>query len=439
MKNLKKLISSTNPLTPILTVDTKTGEVLTGEEANKSITSLIKYVQEETKHLYYTHKEGFCEEIKQAKTIGSPNSFARQRGYSSSYKELPSEVLAKSRINELILHKFTSEVSGFVFNPNPRKQNPSFSPKINLGAVDKQMASLSFNAETQKLTLMWKCWDVSLLMEFWIPKNFLSKNIKKWSLPTVQIEKGKPVFRFTVEESYTLKKKTHSTEHAGVDLGRKEPYVLVITNNKGQRKAHYTASKGLVRLNNKRERLIKEKKHLSAKTHQYKQLGLDPTILEQETQHVKNKATRLGVVIAQRIGSEIANKIQKHSTGTLNVEDLSWVHGVRYGSRWNHSVQQASIKQATLRKGIRIQKINPKNTSNTCSRCGLVVVHNARKRTVYCGDCKTNLDRDYNAALNIALKTCPNYTSMIGNNYSSPEQVIVSNHSLKNTILRTPT
>lgn len=216
---MKKLISAIPPLTPISIYNAQTGEQVTLNNFNHKVTKLVKYVQTETSRLYETFNIKLCKEIKETAQLGSANSFARQRGYKSNSNLLASDIKAKSRINELILHKLVSETASYVNNPNLKKQPPTFGPKINLGAVDKQMVTISINQNT--LTLLWKCWDEEYLTEFIIPNYVLKRNISKWSLPTVEIQDGKPVFIYSIQE--IPKERKIGKTIAGLDLGRTEP------------------------------------------------------------------------------------------------------------------------------------------------------------------------------------------------------------------------
>lgn len=435
-----RIISATNPLYPISVVNTKTGELLNKDEYEGKVRSLLEYVQTETQILYAREGERLVQEILATKRIGSPNSFARQRNYASSYKTLPQEILAKSRVNELVLHKLVSETASYARNLNPRKQLPSFSLKVNLGGVDKQMASLSYDPMTQHLFLEWACWDVRLLFEFWLPGNILSKNIKKWSLPSVQFEKGELAFRFTIEEHPTPRE-GRVREIAGLDLGITQPYTLVVLNEKGERTADYKSSKGLSGLSAKRSRLLKNKKHITQKIQTYEQLGISTEVLRIEASRVASKIQRLGTTIAQKLGGEVASKLAKHKLNTLIVEDLTWVKGAKYGGRWNHSAQQASLTHALAKKSVRVRRVNPKNTSQVCSKCGAQVVHNATNRTVHCQACSLTLDRDYNAAINI-IRKCPAYTSMNGDNRTTNnivEVMVGEPNPPTHPVLRTPT
>lgn len=51
--------------------------------------------------------------------------------------------------------------------------------------------------------------------------------------------------------------------------------------------------------------------------------------------------------------------------------------------------------------GSQIVGVNPRSTSQACSRCGVIVAKSLNVRVHYCSDCGVTLDRDINAALNI--------------------------------------
>lgn len=423
--NLTKLISAITPLKPSQVTNIQTGEILNTEQWSIPVSNILSYVQKETVYLFETQFERFEQHVLNADKLGSLNSFARQRGYASRYKtNLPSNVKAQSRVNELILHKFASETSSYILNPNPQKQSPSFPLKMNLGAVDKQMVVLNILNKTIQLT--WKVWDEELLFEFIIPDYILKRSIKKMSLPTIQYHKGELVFIFTVEENTIQRGKGKHT--AGVDLGRVEPFTMAIVNQNGERVAHYTTRARLKHLNQKRERLLVEKKHLTRKINTYEKFGLNSNILSTERDHKTRKIKSIGSSLASQIGADITQKIKKHNVSILHVEDLRWVTGVKYGSRWNHSAQQASIQHAVAREGILMKKVNSKNTSQNCYKCGTKIAHNSKTRSVHCIECKTSIDRDFNAAMNIAKnKRYPTMNRVSGDNYSGNSPQVVDN------------
>ncbi|MEA3485975.1 MAG: transposase, partial [Candidatus Aerophobetes bacterium] len=54
--------------------------------------------------------------------------------------------------------------------------------------------------------------------------------------------------------------------------------------------------------------------------------------------------------------------------------------------------------------GGKIVRVNPKGTSQICSRCGNLVPKSLFVRVHKCPNCGIVLDRDYNSALNILQK-----------------------------------
>ncbi len=57
-----------------------------------------------------------------------------------------------------------------------------------------------------------------------------------------------------------------------------------------------------------------------------------------------------------------------------------------------------------VKRAVHVVKVNPHNTSQNCSKCGHKVPSTLSVRTHSCPKCKTVLDRDENAAVNILNK-----------------------------------
>lgn len=435
----KKIISSISGLKPYKTININTGEINNGT-ADKDVTTLIEYVQQETISLYKNYYNQFIADVQNADRVGSANSFGRKHGYQTNYKTLPRDVKAKSRVNELILHKFVNETLSYVNNPNPRKQAPSFSKKINLGAVDSQMVKLFI--ENKDLILQWKVWFNEYEFYFKLPDYVLKKNILKFSLPSIRINKeNEIVFNFSVEENILTK--NFGKQYAGIDLGRAEPYVMSVINANGKTAANYKASGHLKILNSKRERLLKQSSELYKKAKHYRDLGLldKADVLDNERKFVRSKASRLVSPISWQSASEVSKKLKKHEVSVLALEKLDWAVGEKYGSKWAFSRTQDAIEHSVARGGVRVKKVSAKNTSQNCHKCGSKIVHNSKNRSVFCNDCKLVLDRDVNASLNIVkrvVKSYPVRCSRNGDNCSSKEQVIekkVSHKSVNSNII----
>ena len=66
---------------------------------------------------------------------------------------------------------------------------------------------------------------------------------------------------------------------------------------------------------------------------------------------------------------------------------------------WCKFIEMLSYKAE--KAGGQVIKVNPKNTSQACSGCGVIVKKDLSQRVHDCPDCGLVLDRDHNAALNI--------------------------------------
>ncbi|MBI4210097.1 MAG: IS200/IS605 family element transposase accessory protein TnpB, partial [Candidatus Diapherotrites archaeon] len=95
---------------------------------------------------------------------------------------------------------------------------------------------------------------------------------------------------------------------------------------------------------------------------------------------------------------------------TIVVEDLNIVGMARSArnarnimdSSWARFLQMLAYKAGSA--GCELAKVNPRNTTKACSKCGNIQEMPLWQRTYSCGNCGIELDRDYNAAINILNK-----------------------------------
>ena len=69
---------------------------------------------------------------------------------------------------------------------------------------------------------------------------------------------------------------------------------------------------------------------------------------------------------------------------------------------WNKFAQLLDFKAESA--GCQIVKVDPRNTTKTCSQCGHIQDMPLWKRTYECAECNFVIDRDYNSAINILNK-----------------------------------
>ncbi|MBI4451012.1 IS200/IS605 family element transposase accessory protein TnpB [Candidatus Woesearchaeota archaeon] len=86
----------------------------------------------------------------------------------------------------------------------------------------------------------------------------------------------------------------------------------------------------------------------------------------------------------------------------LNVKGMTQDHCLAKhinDASWNTFVKMLSYKAVTC--GGQLAKVNPRNTSKTCSKCGTVTEMPPSKRDFLCPNCGFACHRDLNASLNI--------------------------------------
>lgn len=431
MSKRPDLTSALPPLFPEAVIDVMTGELVEQSEFDDSLAQLASFVQQESQRLWNENKKELKETLSKI-TATSPAEVGRQAKLHVNLERLPREVKVKSRIERLTRYQTITSAKSYFSSPIKTKQEPSFSPYLNLGAVDNSMASLVlFDG---KIELTFKCWDKEFLLIFKVPEYVLARNIAKISLPTIQPFGESWGFIFSAKEIKTPA--TINPEYLiGVDLGRVEPYTLVVIHAKsGSRVAQYTASPRLRVLTAKRDRLNKELRYLYTKSKAHEALGFRKEALEQERILTRAKRNRLINKITWLIATEIHKVAVRFSPRFVAIEDLSWVNTTHGMSRWTHAKDQAAITHKLTRSGMVTKKVSPKNTSQECHKCGLQIAHNPSKRLVVCSGCSLTVDRDINAAINIAFR--PLRKRSKGNNCTDNSEVIATSRSNKILLTR---
>ena len=94
----------------------------------------------------------------------------------------------------------------------------------------------------------------------------------------------------------------------------------------------------------------------------------------------------------------------------ISVEDLQ-VKNLARNSKLAKSILDAAwsqfiniLESVAVKCGVHVVKVNPHNTSQNCSGCGVKVPKTLSVRTHSCPKCNSTLDRDENAAINILNK-----------------------------------
>ena len=86
----------------------------------------------------------------------------------------------------------------------------------------------------------------------------------------------------------------------------------------------------------------------------------------------------------------------------LHIQNMVKNHNLAqsiYNASWNRFIQMLSYKAESA--GMRVIKVDARNTSKTCSDCGNIQDMPLSERTYTCNRCGMQMDRDINASINI--------------------------------------
>jgi len=106
---------------------------------------------------------------------------------------------------------------------------------------------------------------------------------------------------------------------------------------------------------------------------------------------------------AQQLSRQWINKYGTIVFEDLNINNMAHNHNLAKSimdASWNKVIQYTSYKAVDAGRNVIL--VNPANTSQMCSGCGQIVKKDLSVRTHNCPYCGLSIDRDLNAALNIA-------------------------------------
>ena len=278
---------------------------------------------------------------------------------------------------------------------------------VNLGAVDKQYAAIENNpfADGEIVLKM-------VIQGQWYRLIFSFDNTRftegKVTLPIIKIQDCRPVFIFTVvtdnpvvqfSGDYTIGVDVGISNYATVVVREVEAGRIVYDTTLSQRVHSLWNS---VRASERQVRALRKKAAAMLGDRQERMAALDEAQFHREA--ASRKKRELAILAAQ----EIAYLSHVWGNAVVAVEDLGWIANTMQNGRWNRGELVKWLTHYVSQNGGWVVAVNPANTSQQCHECGQRVSHPTHELSV-CPEHGT-MDRDVNAATNIAARAVPRVT-----------------------------
>lgn len=275
---------------------------------------------------------------------------------------------------------------------------------VNLGAVNKQYAAIENDPfATGEIVLK------MVIQGIWYRLFFRFDAMRfregEVTLPLIKIENNKPVFIFTVVTDNPIVQ--FSGDYVvGVDVGINNYATVVVRNTKTEKIVYQTTLSqrahslwNSIRASERQVKQLKKKADRLLYQRQARMSALDEAHFHREA--ASRKKRELAILAAQ----EIAYLSHFWGNAVVAVEDLSWISNTMQNGRWNRGELINWVTHYISQNGGWVISVNSANTSQVCHLCGSTVTHPVHKVSL----CPENgiLDRDVNAAANIAARAVP--------------------------------
>lgn len=194
----------------------------------------------------------------------------------------------------------------------------------------------------------------------------------------------------------------------GVDLGCAVPAFVAVNYNSYSR--NRIGGDYIIKEKLKYERLLDQAKHNALIECKGGHGRNSKVKLPNNIRHKKSNYTE---TCNRRIAKVIVDSAIKFRCSVIHMEDLSGFHQShvqdKFLKQWTYYQLQLFVEQKAAQANIKVEYVNPKHTSQTCSKCGHVDPLNRPKGEFgasyfKCTKCGFSTHADFNAARNIAMK-----------------------------------
>lgn len=235
--------------------------------------------------------------------------------------------------------------------------------------------------------------DKILSGEFTMADSMIQRTLDgKWFLLLVYNE---PVKQVAKDDSVIV----------GVDLGISKAAYMAVNNSK----QNFFIDGGEVKAFRNRIRGRRRSLQNQLRVCSHNRRGHGRKTLLKPLEHLSEKESNFNDLVNHRYSKAIVEWAEKQGAGVIQMEDLSSIKKLRVKnnqlSNWTYFDLATKIEYKARQKGIEVIKINPRYTSQRCSKCGVIDKESRETQEVFeCTTCGERTNADLNAARNIAMK-----------------------------------
>lgn len=127
-----------------------------------------------------------------------------------------------------------------------------------------------------------------------------------------------------------------------------------------------------------------------------------------KVKRIRNRESRIVRDLNHRISSKLVKTCEENKSGIV-LEDLKRIKRAKFRKRQRHSLNSWSfyqlrqmIEYKSKKLGVPVYRVDPRYTSQRCSRCGHTEKANRNGKSFLCKSCGKGEDADVNAGFNIA-------------------------------------
>lgn len=122
---------------------------------------------------------------------------------------------------------------------------------------------------------------------------------------------------------------------------------------------------------------------------------------------IEDRIARFRDTVNHKYSRDVVQYAVRNNCGVIQMEDLTGIteDADRFLKNWTYYDLQMKIEYKAKEAGIEVRKVQPKYTSQRCSRCGYIDSANRMTQARFCClKCGFEENADYNASQNISIK-----------------------------------